>query len=64
MINGFNAIPYHCAWLLNIGLNMEVYLDDLEMCDTDYRHVTDSIFQHSCLSDILSCDKPRQINGF
>ena len=21
MINGFNAIPCHCAWLLNIDLN-------------------------------------------
>ena len=24
MINGFNAIPYHCTQLLNIGLNTEV----------------------------------------
>ena len=57
MIDSFHAVPYHCVWLLNIGLNTEIYLYDLKMCDTDYRYVTDSIFRHSRLSDILSCDK-------
>ena len=52
----------HCAWLLNIGLNIEVYLYDIKMCDTDYQYVTDSIFWHSRLSDILSSDKHRRIN--
>ena len=64
MINDFNAIPYHCAWLLNIGLNAEVYLYDLKICNTDYRYVTDSIFRQSRLSDILSRDRPCRINGF
>jgi len=53
-----------CTLLLNISLNTEVYLYDLKMGDTDYRYVTDSIFWHSRLSDILSCDKPCRINGF
>jgi len=34
------------------------------MCNTDYCYVTDSIFRHLHLSNILSCDKPCQINGF
>jgi len=53
-----------CARLLNIGLNMEAYLYDLKICDTNYRHVTDSIFRPSHLSDILSSDRPCRINGF
>ena len=106
MITGFNAIPYHCARLLHIGLNTEVkvtsyqihfygcqnnkrasektpschwgsngccilivlqttaYLYDLKLCDTHYHYVTDSVFRHSRLSDILSCDRPCRINGF
>ena len=67
-----------CTRLLNIGLNTEVYLHDLKkdslgilsekknhnlkMCDTDYWYVTDSIFRHSRVSDILSCDESFRIN--
>ena len=40
MIDGFNA------HLLNSGLNTEVNLF-FKVCDTDYRHVTDSRFRHS-----------------
>ena len=60
-------LPSHSvsfARLLNIGLNPKVYLYDFIMGDTDYRYVTDSIFRHSRLSDILSCDIPCRINGF
>jgi len=53
-----------CAQLLNVGLHTEVYLYDIKMCDRDYRYVMNSIFRHSRLSDILSCDKPCRINGF
>ena len=43
-----------CARLLNIGLNTEVYLYDLKMCDTDYWYAMDWIFQNSHLSKILN----------
>ena len=29
MINGFNAIPYYCTWLLNTGLNAELKYRDM-----------------------------------
>jgi len=53
-----------CARLLNIGLNAEIYFPVLKMCDPDYLYVTDLIFRHSRLSEILSCDKLCRINGF
>ena len=52
-------VPYY-----NFLLHTTECLYDLKMCDTDYRYVTDSIFRHSRLSDILSCDKPCRINWF
>jgi len=53
-------------WMLRIIflLHTATCLCNLQMCDTDYRYVTDSIFRHSVLSDILSCDKPCRINEF
>ena len=48
----------------DVILHYDSVMIDLKMCDTDYRYVTDLIFRHSRLSDILSCDKPCRINGF
>jgi len=47
---------------LNFGLNTDVYLYDLKMCDTDYRYVIDSIIILS-LSHILSWVSGHLANG-
>ena len=46
-----------------INKHQTAYLYDLKMRDSHYRYVTYSIFRHSRLSKILSCDKPCRING-
>ena len=42
-----------CLRLLNFGLNMDIYLYDLKMCDTDYRYVVDSIIIFSFIPHII-----------
>jgi len=51
-----------CCVLCFVTNSMHTCLYDTKMCDTDY--ITDSTFQLSVLSDILSCDKPCRNNGF